>query len=99
VATHVPPPCAPGSQVEGQAHAAGNFAYVPQSPWCQNLSLRDNIIFGQPVNESHYRQVIHACALELDLQILAAGDDSKVRRAAVFLFFGRGRPLAAGCCP
>jgi hypothetical protein len=36
-------------------------------------------VFGQPWEEDRYRQVIHACALELDLQILAAGDQSKVR--------------------
>ncbi len=66
--------------LEGTAHAAGNFAYVPQSPWCQNLSLRDNIVFGQPWEEDYYNRVIHACALELDLEILPLGDESKVGR-------------------
>ena len=69
-------------QEHGEAHAAGDFAYVPQTAWCQNLSLRDNIVFGQPWDEAHYRRVIHACALELDLQILAQGDQSKVGSGA-----------------
>ena len=70
--------CLPMPQVEGSAHAGGDFGYVPQNPWCQNLSLRENIVFGQPWDEAHYREVLHACALELDLEILAAGDLSKV---------------------
>lgn len=73
------PPSSPRSQVEGNAHAGGNFSYVPQNPWCQNLTLRENIVFGQPWDETRYREVIHACALEMDLQILAQGDQSKVR--------------------
>jgi ABC-type bacteriocin/lantibiotic exporter with double-glycine peptidase domain len=80
--------------VEGQAHAAGNFAYVPQQPWCQNLSLRDNIVFGQSWDEEYYRQVIHACALELDLEILPLGDESKVSGTPNGL--GLGRCTGAG---
>jgi ATP-binding cassette subfamily C (CFTR/MRP) protein 1 len=67
----------------GEAHAAGVMAYVPQTAWCQNLTLRENIVFGQPWEEERYNQVIHACALELDLQILAAGDQSKVGRESL----------------
>lgn len=55
---------------------------MPQNPWCQNLSLRDNILFGAPMDEERYKAVLHACALELDLQILAQGDQSKVGTGA-----------------
>jgi ABC-type transport system involved in cytochrome bd biosynthesis fused ATPase/permease subunit len=57
-------------QVEGEASVGGQVAYVPQNPWCQNLSLRESILFGKPMEEDKYRNVIHACALELDLEIL-----------------------------
>ena len=50
-------PGPPRPQEEGSAHAAGDFAYVPQVWWCQNLSIRDNIVFGQPWDESRYRKV------------------------------------------
>ncbi len=46
---------------------------IAQAPWVQNLSLRDNILFGLPFDEAKYRAVISACALELDLQILPNG--------------------------
>ncbi|GAB4815837.1 hypothetical protein N2152v2_002883 [Parachlorella kessleri] len=75
--------------VEGSAHAGGDFGYVPQNPWCQNLSLRENIVFGQPWDEAHYREVLHACALELDLEILAAGDLSKAGLRGINLSGGQ----------
>jgi ABC-type multidrug transport system fused ATPase/permease subunit len=58
---------------EGRLNVGGTIAYVPQSPWVQNLSLRDNILFGMPYDEEKYKAVIHACALELDLKILPNG--------------------------
>jgi hypothetical protein len=58
---------------KGNVAVGGTIAYVPQSPWVQNLSLRDNILFGMPYDEEKYMAVIHACALELDLKILPNG--------------------------
>lgn len=58
---------------EGRVDVGGTIAYVPQTPWVQNLSLRDNILFGMPYDEAKYKAVIHACALELDLKILPNG--------------------------
>jgi len=43
--------------VTGQAEAAGRVSYVPQNPWCQNLTLRDNITFGLPFDEERYSRV------------------------------------------
>lgn len=57
----------------GHVDVGGTIAYVPQSPWVQNLSLKDNILFGMPYDEAKYKAVIHACALELDLKILPNG--------------------------
>lgn len=41
----------------GGLHVGGTMAYVPQTPWVQNLTLKDNIIFGLPFNEEKYKQV------------------------------------------
>jgi ABC-type uncharacterized transport system fused permease/ATPase subunit len=59
---------------QGRLAVGGAIAYVPQTPWVQNLSLRDNILFGMPFDEARYKAVIHACALELDLKILPQGE-------------------------
>lgn len=58
---------------KGTVHVGGRIAYVPQTPWVQNLSMRDNILFGMEYDEAKYKAVIHAAALELDLKILPNG--------------------------
>jgi ABC-type multidrug transport system fused ATPase/permease subunit len=67
----------------------GRVAYVPQTPWVQNLSVRDNILFGLPFDEQKYRRVIHACALELDLEILPEGDSSAAGERGINLSGGQ----------
>ncbi|EFJ46358.1 ABC transporter [Volvox carteri f. nagariensis] len=67
----------------------GSMAYVPQTPWVQNLTLKDNIIFGLPFDEEKYKKVIHACALELDLQILPKGDQTMAGERGINLSGGQ----------
>ncbi|KAG2483865.1 hypothetical protein HYH03_017317 [Edaphochlamys debaryana] len=73
----------------GQLAVGGTMAYVPQTPWVQNLSLRENITFGLPFDEVKYKQVIHACALELDLQILPKGDQTMAGERGINLSGGQ----------
>lgn len=35
----------------GQVTFGGNVAYVPQSPWIRNATVRENIIFGSEEDE------------------------------------------------
>ncbi|KXZ48458.1 hypothetical protein GPECTOR_27g628 [Gonium pectorale] len=73
----------------GALHVGGSMAYVPQTPWVQNLTLKDNITFGLPFDEEKYKQVIHACALELDLQILPKGDQTMAGERGINLSGGQ----------
>jgi ABC-type multidrug transport system fused ATPase/permease subunit len=41
----------------GVAETGGKVSFVPQNPWCQNLTLRDNICFGLPMDEERYARV------------------------------------------
>lgn len=54
------------------------MAYVAQQAWLQNASLKDNITWGQPVDEKKYQKVISACALQSDLDMLPAGDMTEI---------------------
>ncbi len=56
----------------------GSVAYVPQSAWIQNATVRDNILFGRPYDEQRYNQVLESCALLPDLEILGAGDMTEI---------------------
>ncbi len=58
----------------GSMSVGGRISYVPQNPWLQNLSVRDNVLFGEAFDQAKYESVIDACALNLDLQILPKGD-------------------------
>jgi len=64
--------------VDGCVCVQGSVAYVAQQAWIQNMSLRDNILFGAAFDEHRYRAVIEACALQPDLDILPAGDMTEI---------------------
>lgn len=56
----------------------GKVAYVAQQAWLQNATLRDNITWGQPVDEKKYQKVISACALQPDIDMLPGGDMTEI---------------------
>ena len=49
------------------------MAYVAQQAWVMNATLRENILFGSSFDEQRYREIVKACELEPDLEILPAG--------------------------
>uniref|UniRef100_A0A8C6PLB0 Multidrug resistance-associated protein 1 n=1 Tax=Nothobranchius furzeri TaxID=105023 RepID=A0A8C6PLB0_NOTFU len=67
----------------------GSVAYVPQQAWIQNATLKENIIFGQEGREQWYQQVVEACALQPDLEILPAGEDTEIGEKGVNLSGGQ----------
>ncbi len=52
----------------------GSVGYVPQKAWILNATLKENVLFGKPLNMPFYKNVIKSCALNPDLQMLPAGD-------------------------
>ena len=56
------------SEVSGTITFPGSFVYVPQTPWIFSGTIRENILFGQPHDETKYTRVIEACALTEDIQ-------------------------------
>ena len=51
---------------------------MPQQAWIQNMTLKDNILFSKPLNETKYQQLLEACALKQDLEILTGGDMTEI---------------------
>ena len=41
--------------------------------WIQNCTVKENITFHLPLDESRYQKAVDACALRPDLDILPAG--------------------------
>jgi ABC-type multidrug transport system fused ATPase/permease subunit len=65
------------------------FAYVAQIPWIENATIKDNILFGLPYNETRYQKVLFACALEKDLDMLPDGEMTDIGANGVNLSGGQ----------
>ena len=46
----------------------GTLVYVPQLAWVFSGTIRENILFGEPYDETKYTRIIDACALKEDIQ-------------------------------
>ncbi|OJT13873.1 ATP-dependent bile acid permease, partial [Trametes pubescens] len=68
---------------------SGVCAYVPQSAWLRNASIKENILFDLPYVEERYHKVLEACALLSDLEILEDGDESEIGERGVNLSGGQ----------
>jgi ABC-type multidrug transport system fused ATPase/permease subunit len=67
----------------------GAIAYVAQTPWLENTTIKNNILFGLPYHHVRYLQTIQACALESDLQVLTDGDETQVGAGGSILSGGQ----------
>jgi ABC-type multidrug transport system fused ATPase/permease subunit len=54
----------------GNYKVGGSIGYVPQTPWIQSGTIRDNILFGLPYDEERYRKTVFACCLERDFETM-----------------------------
>jgi ATP-binding cassette subfamily C (CFTR/MRP) protein 1 len=59
---------------KGSFKVGGKIGYVPQAPWIQNGTIRDNILFGLPYDEKRYNQTVFSCAMVRDFEIMPNGD-------------------------
>ncbi|XP_029418874.1 canalicular multispecific organic anion transporter 1 isoform X2 [Nannospalax galili] len=75
--------------VRGHITIKGTTAYVPQQSWIQNGTIKDNILFGSELNEEKYQQVLEACALLPDLEMLPGGDLAEIGEKGINLSGGQ----------
>lgn len=73
----------------GSVAVSGSVAYAAQSAWILNATIRENILFGEPLDESRYRKVIKACQLAHDLEILQDGDQTMIGERGINLSGGQ----------
>ncbi|KAK9718409.1 Transporter of the ATP-binding cassette (ABC) [Basidiobolus ranarum] len=70
------------------------IAYVAQQAWLQNDTIKNNILFGQPFEEARYNEVVEACALTRDLEILEAGDETEIGEKGIALSGGQKQRIS-----
>lgn len=68
--------------------------YCAQSPWLQNMSIRDNILFNFPYDRVRYMKVLDACALTTDLANFKHGDLTSIGENGVGLSGGQKARVA-----
>ncbi|RKO89852.1 P-loop containing nucleoside triphosphate hydrolase protein [Blyttiomyces helicus] len=64
-------------------------AYVAQTAWIINATIRDNILFGASYDAKRYQETIEACALIRDLEILEGGDLTEINEKGINLSGGQ----------
>ncbi|KAL8585023.1 hypothetical protein ACOMHN_043659 [Nucella lapillus] len=76
-------------KIAGSVSVKGSVAYVAQQAWIQNATLIDNVLFHRELHQQTYDQVINACALQQDLDMLPAGDQTEIGEKGINLSGGQ----------
>ncbi|OCF43038.1 hypothetical protein I317_03131 [Kwoniella heveanensis CBS 569] len=66
-----------------------SVAYAPQQSFIRHGTIRDNVLFGQPMWRERYRDALRQAALEPDLEIFHDGDLTEVGEHGVTLSGGQ----------
>eukprot|EP00253_Pinus_taeda_P018423 PITA_18423 len=75
-------------KLRGRLQVCGTLAYVSQTAWIQTGTVRDNILFGRPM-EDKYQEVILKSSLYKDIQNLPFGDLTEIGERGVNLSGGQ----------
>lgn len=76
-------------KIKGEVVVRGKTAYVAQSPWVMNASVRENIVFGHRWDPQFYEKTVKACALKDDFATLPDGDQTEVGERGISLSGGQ----------
>jgi ATP-binding cassette subfamily C (CFTR/MRP) protein 4 len=74
---------------QGSVVVEGTLSYTAQEAWIFSASVRQNILFGQEMDQDKYQKVIGVCALEDDLSLFPHGDQTLVGERGVMLSGGQ----------
>jgi ATP-binding cassette subfamily C (CFTR/MRP) protein 1 len=76
-------------KVSGEVSYKGRVAYIPQQAWLRNATLKENILFGEPLNEQRYKHVLDICELSDDIAMLPGGDMTEIGERGINLSGGQ----------
>ncbi|KAJ7243851.1 P-loop containing nucleoside triphosphate hydrolase protein [Mycena haematopus] len=68
---------------------SSGVAYAAQESWVLNDTIRSNIVFNTPFDEERYKKVLYQCALEPDLALFQARDETEVGEKGLTLSGGQ----------
>ncbi|KAK7534369.1 multidrug resistance-associated protein 1 [Phyllosticta citribraziliensis] len=76
-------------KTNGEVIVRGKTAYVAQTAWVMNASVRENIVFGYRWDPHFYDRTVKACALVDDFASLPDGDQTEVGERGISLSGGQ----------
>jgi len=79
---------------ESQITLNGTVAYVAQTAWILNKTVRDNILFGLQYDETKYNRVLDACSLRHDISVLDDGDMTEIGERGINLSGGQKQRIS-----
>ncbi|KAG7388147.1 ATP-binding cassette sub- C member 8 [Phytophthora pseudosyringae] len=78
----------------GEVSLRGSVAYVSQQPFIQNATVRENICFGLPFNETKYAEALRVSSMQKDLTVLPGGDMTEIGEKGINLSGGQRTRVA-----
>ncbi|KAG8933322.1 hypothetical protein FRC02_012140 [Tulasnella sp. 418] len=82
------------TRVDPATNLRSCISYCAQSPWLEHDSIKNNILFGLPMDEERYNEVLEACALIPDLTRFEDGDETEIGARGVSLSGGQKARVA-----
>lgn len=67
----------------------GSIAYVSQASWIQSGTIRDNILYGKPMDKIRYKEAIRVTALDKDIQEFDFGDLTEIGQRGINMSGGQ----------
>ncbi|CAN8001619.1 unnamed protein product, partial [Ixodes hexagonus] len=80
--------------IKGTVRTSGRTSYVPQVACVYNMTVRDNILFGERLEPARYRRVLRACELLNDINKFPAGDLTEVGEKGTTLSGGQKQRIS-----
>lgn len=68
---------------------SGRIAYVAQSAWIQNNTIKENILFGLALEPDRYKEAVRVAGLESDLAQFPDGDETEIGERGTTLSGGQ----------
>ena len=81
-------------KVSGEVSLNGSVGFCSQQAWIQNATLKENILFHNAFDRKRYDEVIEACAMKSDLDLLPAGDATEIGEKGINLSGGQKHRVA-----
>ncbi|KAI8835590.1 hypothetical protein BJ741DRAFT_607321 [Chytriomyces cf. hyalinus JEL632] len=82
------------TRLSGTRECPNAVAYVSQTAWLTNATIRENILFGTLWDPVRYRRVVQACALAKDFELLEGGDMTEVGEKGINLSGGQKQRIS-----